>query len=95
MLRLFPSIDLTFPGHVHDMGPAYWNHFMTTLGFPGELLASRPSIVETTLRQAPLRTVAAHLLKAPSHLECRLRGNAWSRPAWGYVGGWEVFATIG
>lgn len=94
MVKLVPSIDLTFPGHVHDMGPAYWNHFMTTLGLPGELLASRPSIVETTLAQAPARTVAAHLLKAPSRLECLLRGKGWTRPWWGYVGGWEVFARI-
>jgi hypothetical protein len=94
MLRLFPSIDLTFPGHVHDMGPAYWNRFLETLELRGDLLASQPSIVETSLRQAPLRTLAAHMLKTPSHIECRFRRSGWRRPIWGYVGGWEVFARI-
>lgn len=95
MLRLRSSIDMTFPGHVHDMGPAYWNNFLSTLGLAGELIVSQPSIVETSFRQAPVRTTIAHLLKAPSHLECRLRGTSWRRPIWGFVGGWEVFARIG
>lgn len=95
LLRLRPSIDMTFPGHVHDMGPAYWNHFLHALDLPGELIVSQPSIVETSLRQAPVRTALAHLLKAPSRLECRLRGTQWRRPVWGVVGGWEVFARIG
>ncbi|MFT6396043.1 MAG: SAM-dependent methyltransferase [Bradymonadia bacterium] len=94
MLRLKTSIDMTFPGHVHDMGPEYWNHFLSTLALRGELIASQPSIVETSFRQAPVRTALAHLLKAPSRLECRLRGTSWRRPVWGVVGGWEVFARI-
>lgn len=95
MLRLAPSIDLTFPGHVHDMGPAFWNRFIGTLELEGDLLASRPSIVETSLSQAPARTAAAYLLKAPSHLECLVRRGDWRRPLWGFVGGWEVFARVG
>lgn len=94
ILRVAPSIDLTFPGHVHDMGPAFWNRFLDTLELSGELLVSRPSIVETTFGQAPVRTLAAYLLKAPSHLECRLRPGNWKTPLWGFVGGWEVFARM-
>ncbi len=91
MLRFMPNLDLTFPGHVHDMGAPFWGRVIDTFELDAELVVSRPSIVETTLRQDPLRTLAAHLLKLPSHAEVRLRGPNVVRPLWGLVGGWEVF----
>ena len=90
LTRWVPSIDLTFPGHVHDMGAPFWNRVTQTYRVPAKLLRSRPSIVETTWRSDPLRTLAAHLLKPPGHLESRWRRPGWVQPWWGLVGGWEV-----
>ncbi len=76
--------DFTFPGHVHDLGQKFWSTILGRLSLEGtiDVLDARPSPVETTLRNHPLRTVAARLLKAPWHL----LGSSW-----GLVGGWEVF----
>lgn len=87
---LLPHVDLTFPGHVHDLGPEFWNAVTSTFGIPADVAASRPSIVETSLRRAPVRTAAATVLKAPGRLEAALRPGAWRRPLWPWVGGWEV-----
>jgi SAM-dependent methyltransferase len=76
--------DFTFPGHIHDLGQKFWSTIPGHLPLPGtiDILDARPSPVETTLRNHPFRTVAAHLLKTPWHL----LGSSW-----GFVGGWEVF----
>lgn len=89
LLRLLPKTDLTFPGHVHDMGAPYWSRVVATMGWHATLVWSRPSIVETTLASDPVRTLAAWSLKAPAHLEMRLRGPG-GVPAWRWVGGWEA-----
>jgi SAM-dependent methyltransferase len=89
LLRVFRNADLTFPGHVHDMGAPFWSQCVATMGWDATLRWSRPSIVETSLRTDPVRTLAAWLLKAPAHLETRLRGPS-PRPIWRWVGGWEV-----
>lgn len=91
LLRVVPGVDLTFPGHVHDIGAPFWNQVATTYGLDAVVVASQPSIVETTFAGAPLRTAIAHALKAPSRLEVALRPLGWRRPMWGFVGGWEVF----
>lgn len=87
--RLSKRVDLTFPGHVHDMGPEFWGRVHETFALDADLVASRPSIVETTLRSSPLRTLVAHLLKAPAHAELALRRPGAS-PRWRFVGGWEA-----
>lgn len=89
LLRVFPRIDLTFPGHVHDLGPRYWSGVAETYGWRATTLASRPSIVETSVRQQPLRSLAAYALKAPAHAEAALRGPRRDL-RWGAVGGWEA-----
>jgi 2-polyprenyl-3-methyl-5-hydroxy-6-metoxy-1,4-benzoquinol methylase len=78
------TIDFTFPAHIHDMGSAFWDRILVTLELQDqfEILISRPSVVETSFQQSPLRTLIAYTLKAPWHL----LGNRW-----GLVGGWEVF----
>ena len=88
--RLLGKIDLTFPAHVHDMGSSFWNRFIQTFDLRAELLVSRPSIVETTFTEAPLRSVAAHLLKLPSYLELSVRHPFPLDPIWRLVGGWEI-----
>lgn len=69
---------------------------MTVFGVSGELLVSRPSIVETSFREAPLRTALAHLSKAPARLEnvLRRRGPGPSDRLWRLVGGWEVLIRL-
>ena len=89
LLRVFPNADLTFPGHVHDMGAPFWSQCIATMGWDATYRWSRPSIVETSLRGDAVRTLAAWALKAPAHLESRLRGPS-PRPWWRWVGGWEV-----
>lgn len=76
--------DFTFPGHVHDLGQKFWASILRHLLLEHSIvvLDARPSLVETTLGIHPLRTAAAHLLKAP----WRVLGRSY-----GLVGGWEVF----
>jgi SAM-dependent methyltransferase len=77
------SIDLTYPGHVHDLGGRFWAHANRLPGMPAGLRVahSATSFVETGFSEAPVRTLAAHLLKLPS----RLLGVHWP-----WVGGWEA-----
>ena len=76
--------DFTFPGHVHDLGQKFWESILSHLPLDHSMavLDARPSLVETTLGKHLLRTVAAHLLKAP----WRVLGSSY-----GLIGGWEVF----
>lgn len=88
--RLSKRIDVTYPGHVHDMGDRFWNGVPATFGLRGvRIVVSRPSPVETRLQDAPLRTLAAHVLKLPAFLEARLRGASGAPRLWTLVGGWE------
>jgi SAM-dependent methyltransferase len=88
-LRLIPGFDFTFPGHVHDLGPAFWARVPETFDPRLRTRHFRTSVVETGWRTSPMRTVLAVLLKLPSRLETWARG---PRPTvlWPYVGGWEV-----
>jgi SAM-dependent methyltransferase len=88
--RLLSKVDFGYPAHLHDLGPAWWNGVARRHGWPVRALASRPSIVETTLRTHPVRALAAHVLKVPGHLESWLRGPESTGHRWGWVGGWEV-----
>lgn len=89
LTRVMRSLDITYPGHVHDMGSVFWDQFMDTFGIKGKMLSSRPSIVETTFASAPVRTFLAYVLKAPALLEQALvRRNR--PPRWNLVGGWEA-----
>jgi SAM-dependent methyltransferase len=93
-MRLVPRIDMSYPAHVHDLGPGFWNRVAETFELDAEVLISRPSTVETELGEHFLRTVAAHALKLPARVETRLRG----RPRallWPFVGGWEVLLRRG
>lgn len=97
LARWAPGYKVKWPRHLHDLGPAFWDHVLETFDLRGKVLVSRPSIVETSLKQAAARTVLAHVLKAPAHFE-----NTVIRPALGYrprlwhlVGGWEVIIEFG
>ena len=88
--RVLPSYDLLFPAHVHDMGSDFWDNAVRSLKLPGQLVLSRPSMVESLFREDPLRTFAAHLLKLPARVERVLRRGREGRRWWRLVGGWEV-----
>lgn len=90
LARLIGKFDLTYPAHVHDMGSSFWNRFVRTFDLKAELLASRPSLIETTFSEAPARTIAAFVMKLPSRLELAVRRPPPTDPLWTLVGGWEV-----
>jgi 2-polyprenyl-3-methyl-5-hydroxy-6-metoxy-1,4-benzoquinol methylase len=90
LARLIRNFDLTYPAHVHDMGSSFWNRFIETFGLEADLIVSRPSLIETTFRKAPARTLAAFIMKLPSHVELALRRPRPIDPIWNLVGGWEA-----
>lgn len=85
LLRLVGvKVDFTYPGHLHDLGQVFWEGLFTKERSDSfRILASRPSIVETSLGEHFLRTVAAYSLKAPWYL----LGESYK-----FVGGWEIFS---
>lgn len=87
--RLLPSLDLTYPGHVHDLGAAFWNRVPETFSQPLQLVASRPALIETCWRQQLARTAVAWLMKLPARIEVALTTEP-RVPLWRLVGGWEV-----
>jgi hypothetical protein len=89
LARLVSTLDTTYPAHVHDMGPKFWSRFVETFNLNARLLLSRPSLVETTLRSNPGRTLLAQALKFPALAELWF-SNRTHVPKWNLVGGWEI-----
>jgi 2-polyprenyl-3-methyl-5-hydroxy-6-metoxy-1,4-benzoquinol methylase len=89
LARLFRGIDITYPAHVHDLGSVFWNRFTRTFDLDAHIVSSRPSLVETILRENTVRTALAHVLKFPALTELALFGRNRS-PLWRFVGGWEA-----
>lgn len=87
--RWLPELDLTYPGHVHDLGAPFWNRVAETFQSPLRIVASRPSLIETSFRRQPIRTTVAWLMKFPARMELALRRTS-RPPFWQWVGGWEV-----
>ncbi len=85
MLKRFGiAIDFTFPAHFHDLGQAFWENVINTLGLATSewrIVRSRPSLVETSFSEHFLRTIAAYTLKAPWWVF----GSNYT-----FTGGWEV-----
>ncbi len=90
LARILPRLDFTFPGHLHDLGPSFWNRVPESFNQPARIVKSQPSIVETTLRSNAARTAAAYLLKLPAHLERKVCPGRKDQ-LWQLTGGWEVF----
>ena len=70
-------IGLHFPEHIWDLGQNFYKHLASD---DIKLVASRPSIVETSFKMNFFSCLAAHCLKAPWYI-CHF---------WPYVGGWEA-----
>ncbi|MEY4231712.1 MAG: hypothetical protein RLZZ362_2561 [Actinomycetota bacterium] len=83
--RVGVHIDFTFPAHLFDLGPDFWGGLTSWIPSFGDfdVIASRPSPVETGLRSHPTRTVASTLMKLPWWV---------LRERWPFVGGWELAA---
>lgn len=77
------KVDFGYPAHLYDLGAMFWRRSLATVNLAGSytIRASRPSIVESTLGSARLRTIAAHALKAPWWL---------IGDRYGIIGGWEA-----
>lgn len=73
-----------FPAHIHDLGQDFWEAFIGKVVSPDDfqLLESRPSIVESSLKDRFFRSLVAFALKAPWYVF----GEHYT-----LVGGWEVF----
>ena len=89
LLRLLPGFDFTFPGHVHDLGPAFWASVPDVFDSRLRIRHFQTSLVETSCRENPARAALAHALKLPSRFETIFRQRP-TRLMWPYVGGWEV-----
>ena len=92
-MKVFRGLDFTFPGHLHDLGPEFWNGVLRIYGRSGEIVVSQPSIVETDLRFDVPRTLLSMALKCPAMLECRLSTRPRT-PLWPFVGGWEIILRM-
>jgi len=88
--KMFKTLDFTFPAHVHDLGPSFWNQFKDTFLVDWKVIFSQSSIVETQFHEAFMRTFLAYIFKFPSRLEGQFSSRIILRPYWKYVGGWEV-----
>ncbi|MHB9107708.1 MAG: methyltransferase domain-containing protein [Armatimonadota bacterium] len=87
--RVLQGFDLTYPAHVHDLGPSFWNRIADTFNLNMHVVVSAPSPVETAFAKAPVRTAVSHLCKAVAHLEHALAPQKRDY-CWEWVGGWEV-----
>lgn len=88
-MKHFRQFDFAYPGHVHDMGAAFWNRVPRTFSLEADLVASRTSIVETEFSRNFWRTLTAYLAKTPALVEQFVRPRGRD-PWWKYVGSWEA-----
>ena len=76
------AIDFTFPGHLSDFGGEFWRKFIGLYGMKDfSICCSRPSPVESSFSDAPLRTLASFAMKSIWYLTFGV---------WKFVGGWEI-----
>jgi SAM-dependent methyltransferase len=90
LARLHRNLDFTYPGHVHDMGSAFWGRITETFGLRAKVIHSGPSPVETLLTKHPTRTILAWTLKVPALIEGWIVPSSRRDRFWNLVGGWEI-----
>lgn len=90
LTRILNGLDLTYPAHVHDMGCSFWDRVTDVFAFDARYVARRPSIVESRLRDNPMRAIMANLVKMPARLEGPLSAAGRKDRLWTFVGGWDV-----
>jgi hypothetical protein len=81
--RFGMHMDFQYPEHVHDMGQAFWEGLIASLGMTDSfsMVKSQPSIVQEDFRTHPLRAALAHAMKSPWY---------FFRSRYTMVGGWEA-----
>ena len=93
-LKLGVPVDMTFPVHMHDIGPTFWARFNQTFRVTTRVIRSEPALVETTFGHRPFRTLAAHVFKAPARLETYVRPTPVSYLLWPFVAGWQAVLVM-
>ncbi len=95
LAKVLPGYTIRWPRHVHDMGPEFWEGLPKRFAGQCRMLTSQPSLVETSMVQQPVRTLAAYALKFPAVIESKIR-QAFNLPTclWRLVGGWEAYLIV-
>jgi SAM-dependent methyltransferase len=88
--RLDLFFDFTYPGHVHDMGSAFWGRVTETFKLRARTVHSGTSPIETLFGQYPARTILACLSKTPAWIEGWLSSPSRKDRFWNLIAGWEV-----
>ncbi len=95
LAKVLPGYSIRWPRHIHDLGPEFWEGLTTQFANQCQLLKSQPSLVETSLAQQPLRTLAAYVLKFPAVIEAKIRQTLKIPTCmWRWVGGWEAYLLV-
>lgn len=88
--------SINWPIHIHDIGPKFWQTLVNKKQGKVQIIKSQTSLVETSMKDAFLRTVIAHFFKVPSHIETYFLKKIYPYKGhiWPYVGGWEVYLRL-
>lgn len=88
-VKLKLPVNITYPGHVHDLGYDFWNNYNKTFNLSWSIIISQTSIVETDFNKHFFRTLIAYILKLPNKIELFFNKNK-KKIIWNYIGGWEI-----
>lgn len=82
----------SWPIHLHDLGPKFWEHIIKNNEDKFIALSSTTSINETSPKVNLSKNIIVHILKFVSHVECLTikRWFNYSGVIWPYIGGWQV-----
>jgi SAM-dependent methyltransferase len=84
--------QFSFPAHLHDIGPDFWEHFAANRKRSYSVAMSGTSISEVNFRGFPMRFILTSLLKLPARLESSLFPRKLKK-LYKFVGSWEVLVT--
>ena len=92
MVTLGIGYKTSWPIHLHDLGPKFWDFVITSNAEDFDVLASTTSINETSPNVNLSKNLIVHILKSISHLECMTikKWLGYSGVVWPYIGGWQV-----
>ena len=81
--------QFSFPAHLHDIGPDFWECFAANCKSSFSVVMSGTSISEVDFRGFPIRFVITNVLKLPARLEALLFPRRLKK-VYKFVGAWEV-----
>ena len=78
------NLTMDFPGHLFDMGNKFWDSILNTMNQEDDfqILISRTSLVETSIKESFFGWLISHTFKLPSKI---------LKKHYHFVGGWELF----